>query len=265
MDTPRLPGGYSAGRENLQERASAVIERRLRLTSPHGVLVAVEVASELSDLSAVELHGEELGRAAGYRGARRTSFVAGRLALAEALSTLGAPRVAIGTDDRGAPMAPLGFVGSISHKGTLGVALAAVDEGARVGVDVERIGRLRDGVAELVLVREELERLPPRTEGDERTAAVLTAFSIKEAIYKAIDPFVRRYVGYHEARVALPPRASMRDGFVRVEAALELSRGESIATLEAFVLERDGVVISTARADQRPAAARSSTSSRAGS
>ncbi|MBI2393044.1 MAG: 4'-phosphopantetheinyl transferase superfamily protein [Deltaproteobacteria bacterium] len=242
-----------------------MIDRRLRRTTPHGVLVAVEVASEITDLSAVELHEEEIGRAQEYRGARRTSFVAGRVALAEALAMLGAPRVAIGTDDRGAPTPPLGFVGSISHKGALGVALAAVDQGARVGVDVERLGRLRDGVAELVLVPKELDRLPPRAEADERTAAVLTAFSVKEAIYKAIDPFVRRYVGYHEAHIVLPPRAAMRGGFARVEVSLELSRGESIAALEAWVLEHEGVVISTARADQRPAAARSSASSRAGS
>jgi 4'-phosphopantetheinyl transferase EntD len=221
------------------------------VSSPHGSLVGVRLS-----LRGVEhahkhpgLHPDESLRAVELRGARRTSFVAGRIALARALDELGAPRVAVGSDDRGAPIVTPGFVGSVSHKGELGVGLAAIDEGMRVGVDVETIHEIRSGIERLVLVDEERARLALLPE-HERSRALLASFSVKESIYKAIDPFVRRYVGYREAIVELPEGAAMERGFARASVSLQLAQGESIAHLEAFVTVRDGLLLSTARAAQ---------------
>jgi enterobactin synthetase component D len=216
------------------------------LSTPHGCLASARLAAGHEERAHEHpgLHPDEARRAAELRGARRTGFVAGRLAAARALARAGAPRVAIASDARGAPCMPAGFVGSISHKGELGVSLAARDDGARIGVDVEAIQPVRDGIDRYVLTEDERARLPADPEA--RARAVLASFSVKESIYKAIDPFVRRWVGYHEATLELPAVAT--NAWARVLVRMTLSGGERLAELEAFVMEREGYLLSTARA-----------------
>ncbi len=71
-----------------------------------------------------------------------------------------------------------------------------------------------------------------------RWRAVVTRFSIKEAMYKAVDPFVRRYVGFKEAEVELGPPARAR---------FCLEHGEGPFLVEATWAELDGLILSTAR------------------
>lgn len=139
-----------------------------------------------------DLRPEERPRAAALSEVRRREFIAGRAALR---SLLDAP-AAIPSDDRGAPVLPAGWVGSISHTRDRVAAIVAPDEGWRVGVDLERRAGLRYDIARRVLRPSELARLPA-----DREAHVLLAFSIKEAIYKAIDPYERRYVGFQEVEL----------------------------------------------------------------
>jgi 4'-phosphopantetheinyl transferase EntD len=103
--------------------------------------------------------------------------------------------VAILPDDRGAPVLPAGWVGSISHKGELAAAVVTRNTGARVGIDLERAAPPRQAIERRVLGERERAAI---------TGAHITlAFAIKEAIYKAIDPFVRRYVGFTEVELEL--------------------------------------------------------------
>lgn len=210
---------------------------------PHGVLVAVAIAEELS-LDA--LHPDELAIAQGLRGVRQKTFVAGRIALGHALAEVGAPRVAVPSDERGAPVLPTGFVGSISHKGDRAIALAAAGDEHR-GVDLEVIKPIRDGIAEMILTAEELARI-----GEDRSFATLASFSVKESIYKAIAPTLRRYVAFHEAIVVLPERDEIRATFARVQVSLQLANGEQAPRVEATITERDGEIISTARVVRGP-------------
>ena len=110
-------------------------------------------------------------------------------------AALGMRDVAILPDDRGAPILPAGFVGSLSHKGEHAAALVAPDTGARVGVDLEYARAPRQPIERRILT--------PREQASIRGRDVTLAFAIKEAIYKAIDPFVRRYVGFTEVEVSL--------------------------------------------------------------
>jgi len=205
---------------------------------PHGTLVAIAIDDELTPDA---LHPEELAIARELRGVRQKTFVAGRVALGRALAEVGAPRVPIASDERGAPILPAGFVGSISHKGDRAIAIAAAGEHHR-GVDLEVIKPLRDGVTEMILTAEELARIS----GD-RSFATLASFSVKESIYKAIAPTLKRYVAFHEAIVVLPERDEMRVTFARVEVRLELANGERAPVVEATITEREGEIISTAR------------------
>jgi len=205
---------------------------------PHGILVAIAIDEEPA-LDA--LHPDEVELARRFGGVRQKTFVAGRIALGHALGQLGAPRVAVISDERGAPILPPGFVGSISHKGDRAIAIAARDEGDR-GVDLELVKPVRDGLAEMILTAEELARI-----GSDRAFATLASFSVKESIYKAIAPRLRRYVGFHEAVVLLPERDAIRAGFARVEVRMQLASGEDIPRIEATVTEQHGEIISTAR------------------
>ena len=102
--------------------------------------------------------------------------------------------------ERGAPVMPQGLIGSVSHKRGLAVAMVARDDQGTLGIDLEDYEPERLGIASKVLTpgeQEAVAALPP----ENRWMGVLIRFSIKESIYKAVDPYVGRYVGFSEAVV----------------------------------------------------------------
>jgi 4'-phosphopantetheinyl transferase EntD len=130
--------------------------------------------------------------------------VAGRTALREALRREalldGEPLL---RDDRGAPQLPAAAAGSISHKGAWAAALVAPRQPDRsLGVDLEDARGPRIDISRRVLTERELAALAALDE-PRRRAELALRFSLKEAIYKAIDPWVRRYVGFREVELAL--------------------------------------------------------------
>jgi 4'-phosphopantetheinyl transferase EntD len=146
------------------------------------------------------LHPDELARARTLSPRRQATYVGGRLALRHALRGWGVLTGPLTSNDRGAPVVPDGWTGSISHKTAVAVALAAPRDAGHVGVDVEAVVREGSDIAAHVLTPAEqaaVARLP----GHEQRPAVLLHFSLKEAIYKALDPYVRRYVGFQEVEV----------------------------------------------------------------
>ena len=120
--------------------------------------------------------------------------------MASALTQLGERPFAVLPNDRGAPLLPEGVAGSISHKSTLAVAMVARSAMGTLGVDLESPTPSRMTVAPRVLVPEELAVVEALDE-DRRWLEVLLRFSIKESVYKAVDPYVRRYVAFSEAHV----------------------------------------------------------------
>lgn len=116
-------------------------------------------------------------------------------------------------DEHGRPQVPNGFIGSISHKGTTGVALVSTlpadfrqESGANptigVGVDIEKsyYGGKRMNIARRVLTlneRNDLGHLDGITPEEE----VLLRFSLKESVYKAMHPIICEYVGFQEAEI----------------------------------------------------------------
>ncbi|HUQ07826.1 MAG TPA: 4'-phosphopantetheinyl transferase superfamily protein, partial [Kofleriaceae bacterium] len=214
------------------------------LALAHGRAVAIDVIDP-DDAVLAELHPDERTRALTLSPIRRREWVAGRRALRHALAGVapGAAAAPVLADDRGAPVLGAGAVGSISHKRALAVALAAGADGWTVGVDLEVLGPRRVDISERILTKAELSTLastvPSTPTGDLRDRAVLLAFALKEAVYKAIDPHLRRYVGFQEVQVW--PSA---DGTARIE---PLTDWGGLA-LEATWLELDGNLLCTARA-----------------
>jgi 4'-phosphopantetheinyl transferase EntD len=170
-----------------------VLLRAERLALAHGACVIVELADADAEAALGALDPVEQRRAAELGPGRRRDYIAGRTALHLALGS----DAAIPTDDRGAPVLPAGWVGSVSHKGGVAAALIAPASGGHIGIDLELAAPPRGDIASRVLTPRELAGL-----GD-RGRAVTLRFSIKEAIYKALDPHVRRYVGFTEVELDL--------------------------------------------------------------
>lgn len=200
---------------------------------PHGIVAGVHLPPAPEPVSAAvlgRLHTEERAFAESCRGFRQVQFAGGRLALASVLNELGERRVAVLPNEHGAPQLPAGLVGSISHKQDLAVAVVARGSGG-IGIDIEDCDQERPGVARRVLRAEELsavELLPP----ERRWCDTVVRFSVKEAVYKALHPFFRRYIGFEEVNVWPSP-----DGCDRVESR--------------FVAPTDGRVDPRVRIDAR--------------
>ena len=106
----------------------------------------------------------------------RTSFFLGRLAMRDALRMEKdtAKSISILKDEHGRPTVPHGYLGSISHKGTIGVALVATttDECLQtgIGIDIEQTFSGRRSIAPRVLTereQSELGRIPGLTPDEE--------------------------------------------------------------------------------------------------
>ncbi len=203
-------------------------ERRFVRERGFGTVVAVSLP-EGDDFELPEaLVADETAFAYRLAPARRRTWAGGRLALRAALAAQGCDaRPAILATARGAPAVPEGFSGSISHKAVVAVALAMrLEPGARatVGIDVEIPRPLRHDIGRHVLTPAEqaaLASLP----ADARDPELLRRFSAKEAIYKALDPWVGRFVSFREVDL-------ITDAGGRLEARLALSRGEGPFTVE---------------------------------
>ena len=173
-----------------------------------GHLVVVDVPVRAPGLA--PLHPEEAALSASWGPQRQATFAAGRHALRLALRAadvvVDGP---IGRDDRGAPLFPGvgvvdGVVASVTHKNTVAAALVSTElSGWCVGVDLEllepRARPALDRLIRQVLTEREAAQLPDDDDG--RLLACLLRFSLKEALYKSLDPWVRRYVGFQEVEV----------------------------------------------------------------
>ena len=130
---------------------------------------------------------------------RRRSFALGRAAAREALSQLDCTAGAIGKGPGGEPLWPEGFVGTISHSGDLAVAVVgrrADYDG--LGVDVEqRSPGLSARGARLVCTPAEFDWVDQDPSSTRRTLL----FSAKEAIFKALYPIERIWLGFGDAEL----------------------------------------------------------------
>lgn len=142
---------------------------------------------------------------------RRWEFATGRLCAERACIAAGArPPIAIGRKDR-QPIWPRGIVGSITHTAEVAAAIAATSERYQgVGLDIERIARMHDGLHKMVLTEQELVLASQHTHYAART------FGAKEAGYKAINPSTGHFIGFKEAEIDfLNPDADVSEFTIR--------------------------------------------------
>ena len=230
-------------------------EIAFRLNLVHGRCVGVRIPGEVDEKILAELVPEERKFVSSLAPGRHPSWVAGRLALREAFRDLGIEPGPILATRRGAPALSSDLVGSISHKRTLAVGLAGRREGgASIGVDLETCppalssvqevnSQARPDVRTRVLTPNELARLE-RVPEEHRRRTVILHFSLKEALYKAIDPLVGRHVAFHEASITPLP-----DGSASI--ALALSENDGTFASTAFWTEVEDHFLTTARVQRQ--------------
>lgn len=256
----------SSGGKPVGDSSMTPFARVFGLDLPHGRCVGVALPEDQGGGAAipeevlVALPGAERRHAEQVAPARRASWVGGRIALRAACADLGCEPGPILATERGAPRLPASLRGSITHKQSLAVGLAAPVAAAagggaaawHLGVDLERIIAGHSGIARYVLRPEERARLPSG-DGARRTEELLFSFSAKEAVYKALDPFLSRYVSFREvsverradgsAAVTLFLRAGADDG-----ATVDLAPRFDV---DVRWLRRDDFIITTARIARR--------------
>jgi phosphopantetheine--protein transferase-like protein len=141
---------------------------------------------------------------------------------------------------------PSGFVGSVSHKRELAVAIAARSAPTpltTIGIDVEIARPPRTDIAPRVLTAGERAALAG-LDAAARDAAVLLRFAAKEAIYKALDHWVQRLVSFQEVEIVAGPDGGLR-------ATLSLARGEGPFAVELHDASGDGLVLVAASVQRR--------------
>jgi len=175
-------------------------------------------------------------------GEAQTAF--GRRALGAALHALGAPPGPIPRSTRGAPVPPPGYCASISHSDVLAVGLAARDEGWALGVDLEPARPLPPLLAEVLLAPAERPAHAACGGGEAAGMDLLVRFSLKEALYKALDPWVGRLVLPAEVALMLGPAGV-------AQAVGPLARGEGPFDAELAWTRCRGHVLATARVRPR--------------
>lgn len=186
-----------------------------------------------------QLDDAEREHALTLSGYRQVDWVGGRLALRGALGAMDRQTPPLLVNNWGAPVLPDNLAGSISHKRTLAVGLIARSRHGSVGIDLEDLSPPRERIAPRVLLPEELaavEALPP----ERRWTAIVLRFSMKEAIYKALHPFVHRYVDFKEALVT-------PDVDCTADVQLRLAKGEGPFRVEARYTWLPGRVLTQVR------------------
>ncbi|MGI9147809.1 MAG: 4'-phosphopantetheinyl transferase family protein, partial [Chloroflexota bacterium] len=130
---------------------------------------------------------------------RRFFFALGRAAARDALAELGVAAVAIRRGSAGEPVWPDGIVGAITHTGDLAVAIAGWrSDYAGLGVDLEQLSPgLSARAARLVCTP--LEMAWVGEAGASSRATLL--FSAKEAVFKALYPIERIWLGFGDAEL----------------------------------------------------------------
>ncbi|WP_051690970.1 4'-phosphopantetheinyl transferase family protein [Photorhabdus australis] len=133
---------------------------------------------------------------------RRAEYLAARYCARQLLAQLGQPAFNLISGTDRAPIWPQGICGSVSHSSHRTIVLAAPQTNNRlIGVDIETIvsHQNMNEMIKMVLNNREISclnnyHLPPEH-------MFTLAFSVKESLFKALYPHVKRFFGFEVAEV----------------------------------------------------------------
>lgn len=209
---------------------------------PHGVLVAARYTRAVPDEVVAASSARELALLGAIHPTRRGEWIAARCCSRSGLLHVGVVAPEVLSTDRGAPNSDSGHSVSLSHKSGLAVALVGAASGPTVGVDVEVSSAWDEDLARKVLtnaerIRAKASAAPGRF--------VLRLFSAKEAVYKAIDPVLRRTIEWIDVEVG-PLREE--DGIEFSDVIVRTIGAEPTLSVEAAWIHVGPFLVTTARA-----------------
>lgn len=117
---------------------------------------------------------------------RRCEFVTTRWCIDRAFDRFGLSRSCLTYGEKGQPIWPIGYLGSITHcKGYAAVVVALSTDVRILGIDAEPMFPLPPGVLSLISLEEERTRLGELFKRNPSIAWDRLLFCVKEALYKA--------------------------------------------------------------------------------
>ena len=175
--------------------------RNLKDLLPAGVHAIFSTARD----AGAELHRleQEFLNARRMQPVREREFRIGRALAREALARLGIADHPLLPADTREPKWPDGIVGSISHcEGVCAVAVAESKRFSGIGIDLERIDRIDDDIADTVCTPEERRQLDAIAPSVRRQRLALL-FSAKESVFKALFPTTRQFLEFHDVALTI--------------------------------------------------------------
>ncbi|NHB86220.1 4'-phosphopantetheinyl transferase family protein [Photorhabdus tasmaniensis] len=133
---------------------------------------------------------------------RRAEYLAARYCARQLLAQLGQPEFNLISDNDRAPIWPKDICGSVSHSAHCAIVLAAPQTNNRlIGVDIETIVSRQnmDELTTMIVNDREIQLLKHCHLPFEQ--AFTLAFSVKESLYKALYPQVKRFFGFEAAEI----------------------------------------------------------------
>ncbi len=129
---------------------------------------------------------------------REREFRIGRARAREALAALGVFDHPLLPAETREPVWPAGIVGSISHcEDACVVAVAESRRFSGLGIDLERIDRIDERIADTVCTADE-RRAVDALSASERQLRLTLLFSAKESIFKALFPLTRQFLDFQD-------------------------------------------------------------------
>ncbi|MFA7648259.1 MAG: 4'-phosphopantetheinyl transferase superfamily protein [Phenylobacterium sp.] len=167
------------------------------------ILPTGAVAEErLDDLVEAPLWPEEEALIARAAPGRRREFATTRACARRVLRRLGSTPGPLLPGCLGAPIWPVGVVGSLTHcPGYRAAAAAPADVTRSLGIDAEPNAPLPPGVLTEIATPREQAGLP----GPAAVCWDRLLFCAKEAVYKAWSPLTRVFLGFEDLEVVLAP------------------------------------------------------------
>lgn len=161
------------------------------------IFLSCQVVSDESD----QLMPEELVCIKNAAGLRRNTFSSGRAAARTALAQAGLPASALLRNEDGSVQWPEGVLGSLTHTNDwaiAAVAVTAMSEAVCLGVDLEQIQPLNDGVLKLIATDVERTQI---AEASSTQWLPVALFSMKESVYKCLRPSFGRFINFHDVEI----------------------------------------------------------------
>lgn len=166
-----------------------------------------------------ELFDEELSVIQTAAPLRRNTFSSGRSCARAVMLEAGLPTNALPRREDGSVQWPKGLLGSLSHTDEWAVAAVAVSamcEAKSMGIDLERIRPLEDGVIKLIATPAEREELAASSSPVWHSIAL---FSVKESLYKCLARDFGQFIEFQDVQINDFASGRPQLQFVRAELA----------------------------------------------